>query len=39
MASKLRLITDLYGETLTQISKNPDDWMSCEDRGLEQTSW
>ena len=28
MASKLRLITDLYGETLTQISKNPDDWMS-----------
>ena len=27
MASKLRLITDLYGETLTQISKNPDDWM------------
>ena len=28
MASKLRLITELYGETLTQISKNPDDWMS-----------
>lgn len=28
MASKLRLITDLYGETLTQISKNPNDWMS-----------
>lgn len=28
MSSKLRLITDLYGETLTQISKNPDDWMS-----------
>lgn len=28
MASKLKLITDLYGETLTQISKNPDDWMS-----------
>lgn len=28
MASKLRLITDLYGETLTQISKNTDDWMS-----------
>lgn len=28
MTSKLRLITDLYGETLTQISKNPDDWMS-----------
>lgn len=28
MASKLRLIIDLYGETLTQISKNPDDWMS-----------
>lgn len=28
MASKLRLITDLYGETLTQISKNQDDWMS-----------
>lgn len=28
MASKLRLITDLYGEILTQISKNPDDWMS-----------
>lgn len=28
MASKLRLITDLYGETLTQISKNPEDWMS-----------
>lgn len=28
MASKLRLITDLYGETLTQISKNPDEWMS-----------
>ena len=28
MASKLRLITDLYGETLTQISQNPDDWMS-----------
>lgn len=28
MASKLRLITNLYGETLTQISKNPDDWMS-----------
>ena len=28
MASKLRLITDLYGETLTQISKNPDYWMS-----------
>ena len=28
MASKLRLITDLYGETLTQISKNSDDWMS-----------
>lgn len=28
MASKLRLITDLYGETLTQISNNPDDWMS-----------
>ena len=28
MASKLRLITDLYGETLTQISKNADDWMS-----------
>ena len=28
MASKLRLITELYGETLTQISKNPDDWIS-----------
>ena len=28
MASKLRLITDLYGETLTQISNNPDEWMS-----------
>ena len=28
MASKLRLITDLYGETITQISKNPDEWMS-----------
>lgn len=28
MASKLRLITDLYGETLTQISKNPEDWLS-----------
>ena len=28
MASKLRLITDLYGETLTQISNNPDNWMS-----------
>ncbi len=28
MASKLRLITDLYGETLTQISSNPNDWMS-----------
>lgn len=28
MANKLRLITDIYGETLTQISKNPDDWMS-----------
>lgn len=28
MASKLRLITDLYGENLTQISKNPDEWMS-----------
>jgi len=28
MASKLRLITDLYGETLTQISNDPKDWMS-----------
>ena len=28
MASKLRLITDLYGETLTQISNDPSDWMS-----------
>ena len=28
MASKLRLITDLYGETLTEISNNPDEWMS-----------
>ena len=28
MASKLRLITDLYGETLTQISNNPNEWMS-----------
>ena len=28
MASKLRLITDLYGETLTQISNSPDNWMS-----------
>ena len=28
MASKLRLITDLYGETLTQISNSTDNWMS-----------
>ena len=28
MASKLRLITDLYGETLTDISKDPNEWMS-----------
>ncbi len=28
MASKLRLITDLYGETLTKISNNPEDYMS-----------
>ena len=28
MASKLRLITDLYGGTLTQISNDPNDWMS-----------
>ena len=28
MASKLRLITDLYGETLTKISNNPNEWMS-----------
>ena len=28
MASKLRLITDLYGETLTKISSSPEDWMS-----------
>ncbi len=27
MASKLRLITDLYGETLTRISNNPNEWM------------
>ena len=27
MASKLRLITDLYGETLTKISNNPNEWM------------
>lgn len=28
MASKLRLITELYGETLTDISKDPNEWMS-----------
>ena len=28
MASKLRLITDLYGETLTEISDNPSEWMN-----------
>ena len=28
MASKLRLITDLYGETLSQMSNNPNEWMS-----------
>ena len=27
MANKLRLITDLYGETLTQISDSPNEWM------------
>ena len=28
MAGKLRLITDLYGQTLTEISRNPNEWMS-----------
>ena len=28
MASKLRLITDISVETLTQISNYPDDWLS-----------
>ena len=28
MASKLRLITDLYGETLTNITKNSYEWMA-----------
>ena len=28
MAGKLRLITDLYGQTLTDISRNPNEWMS-----------
>ena len=28
MASKLRLITDLYGETLIEITNNPNEWMS-----------
>ena len=37
MASKLRLITDLYGETLTQISKNPDEWMSFLECAAEST--
>ena len=27
MANKLRLITDLYGETITEISDNPSEWM------------
>ena len=27
MAGKLRLITDLYGQTLTEISRNPNEWM------------
>ena len=27
MANKLRVITDLYGETLTEISNNPSEWM------------
>ena len=27
MANKLRLITDLYGETLKEISDNPSKWM------------
>ena len=28
MAGKLRLITELYGQTLTEISRNPNEWMS-----------
>jgi len=28
VAGKLRLITDLYGQTLTEISRNPNEWMS-----------
>lgn len=28
MASKLRLITDLYGQTLTDITNNPNEWIS-----------
>ena len=28
MAGKLRLITDLYGQTLTDIANNPNEWMS-----------
>lgn len=28
MASKLKLITDLYGETLTKISNSSEEWMS-----------
>ena len=27
MTNKLRLITDLYGETITEISDNPSEWM------------
>ena len=27
VAAKLKFITDLYGETLTQISNSPLDWM------------
>lgn len=27
MAAKLKFITDLYGETLTEISNSPIDWM------------
>ena len=28
MASKLKLITDLYGETLTKINNSSEEWMS-----------
>jgi len=28
VAGKLRLITDLYGQTLTDISRDPNEWMS-----------